>query len=103
MLFLLSHANAEQDLPIYVEDGRTVYKSQLNYIEAYDRESNKLLWETVVFPDLEPESYVWGLEHDVQWTVINRLEIEGTLLRVTDSKEREYYLNKSTGKLVEEK
>src|SRR5256884_3274335 len=57
------------------DDGRRAY------IEAWDVQSNKKLWELTVFTNhIEPR-----LEEDVQWVFINKLNVrDGTLLVISE-------------------
>ena len=57
------------------DDGRRAY------IEAWDAQTNKKLWELTVFTNrIEPR-----LEEDVQWVFINKLNVrDGTLLVISE-------------------
>src|SRR5947207_2267862 len=57
------------------DDGRRAY------IEAWDVQTNKKLWELTVFANhIEPR-----LEEDVQWVFINKLNVrDGTLLVISE-------------------
>ena len=94
-----SLTHAEQALPITIVEDDILYRSQLNYVEAINNKSKKTLWETEVYQDIEPKTYIPGLEQDVQWNVIIKLNIEGMLIRVIDSNNKVYLLYKVSGKI----
>src|SRR6266568_4828650 len=62
------------------DDGRRAY------IEAWDIQTNKKLWELTVFTNhIEP-----GLEEDVQWIFIKALSIRDDTLIVTSERGKTY-------------
>ena len=68
------------------EDGRRAY------IEAWDVQTKKKLWELTVFTNrIEP-----GLEEDVQWVFINKLNVLDDTLLVTSERGRTYRIDLST-------
>lgn len=99
IVFNFTAAHAEQDLPIVIVEGKTTYQSQLNYVKAFDSNTKKIIWKTVLYQNIEPDTYIPGLERDVQWVVIKELKIKGSLIQAIDSKTRVYFVNKVTGKI----
>lgn len=100
-LLWISTAIARVGDPPPVIDGETIYRSHMNYVEAVSVRSNNVVWKTVVYPDVEPTKYDPSLEGDVQLNIITSIELDGTRLRVRNSKGQIFFLNKSTGELIE--
>jgi len=68
------------------DDGRR------GYVEAWDAQTNKRLWELTVFTNtIDPK-----LEEDVQWVFIKALSIEGGMLLVTSEHGRRYQVDLKT-------
>src|SRR2546423_4658947 len=68
------------------DDGRRAY------IEAWDVQSNKKLWELTVFTNhIEPR-----LEEDVQWVFINKLKVRDGTLLVTSERGNTYQIDLKT-------
>jgi hypothetical protein len=68
------------------DDGRRAY------IEAWDVQTKKKLWELTVFTNrIEP-----GLEEDVQWVFINKLNVLDDTLLVTSERDKTYRIDLST-------
>jgi outer membrane protein assembly factor BamB len=85
--------------PTPVVEGNIVYRSHANYVEALKKDSPKVLWKTELYPNVYPEKYNPHLEEDVQWNIIQKLELHGRLIRAVDSKGKVYCLDKNTGKI----
>jgi hypothetical protein len=65
------------------DDGRRAY------IEAWDGQTNKKLWELTVFTNrIEP-----GLEEDVQWVFIKAMSVEDAVLLVTSERGNTYQID----------
>ena len=65
------------------DDGRRAY------IEAWDGQTNKKLWELTVFTNrIEP-----GLEEDVQWVFIKAMSVEDAVLLVTSERGNKYQID----------
>jgi outer membrane protein assembly factor BamB len=82
-----------------IVEGNIVYRSHANYVEALKKDSQKVLWKTELYPNVHPEKYNPLLEKDVQWNIIQKLELHGRLIRGVDSKGKVYCLDKNTGKI----
>src|SRR6267378_1448593 len=68
------------------DDGRR------GYIEAWDVQTNKKLWELTVFTNpVDPK-----LEEDVQWVFINKLSVLGNELIVTSERGKTYQIDLKT-------
>jgi hypothetical protein len=68
------------------DDGRRAY------IEAWDVQANKKLWDLTVFTnDIDPK-----LEEDVQWVFINKLSVRDGTLLVTSDRGNTYQVNLKT-------
>src|SRR5207248_1843499 len=68
------------------DDGRRAY------IEAWDVQTNKKLWELTVFANhIEPR-----LEEDVQWVFINKLNVRDGTLLVTSERGNTYQIDLKT-------
>ena len=68
------------------DDGRRAY------IEAWDVQTNKKLWELTVFANhIEPR-----LEEDVQWVFINKLKVRDGTLLVTSERGNTYQIDLKT-------
>jgi len=68
------------------DDGRRAY------IEAWDAQTNKKLWELTVFTNrIEPR-----LEEDVQWVFINKLNVRDGTLLVTSERGNTYQIDLKT-------
>src|SRR6266550_3476562 len=68
------------------DDGRRAY------IEAWDVQTNKKLWELTVFTNhIEPR-----LEEDVQWVFINKLNVRHGMLLVTSERGNTYLIDLKT-------
>jgi hypothetical protein len=68
------------------DDGRRAY------IEAWDVQANKKLWDLTVFTnDIDPK-----LEEDVQWVFINKLSVRNGTLLVTSDRGNTYQVNLKT-------
>jgi hypothetical protein len=68
------------------DDGRRAY------IEAWDVQTNKKLWDLTVFTNrIDPK-----LEEDVQWVFINELSVRDGTLLVTSERGNTYQVNLST-------
>ena len=76
------------------------YKSHLNYVTATAIETKMELWKTIVFEDVEPENYNKNLEKDVQFNIINKIEFQDSILIITNSKNKKYYLLMKNGNLL---
>lgn len=62
------------------------------YVEAWDVKTKKKTWEITIFTNsLQP-----GLEKDVQWVFIEKLQCEKGNLLVTDESARQFLLNLKT-------
>src|SRR6266536_3018348 len=62
------------------------------YVEAWDVETNKKLWELTVFTNrIEPR-----LEEDVQWVFINRLNVRDGTLLLTSERGNTYQIDLKT-------
>src|SRR3990172_9377104 len=62
------------------------------YVEAWDVKTEKKLWEATIFINsIQP-----GLEKDVQWVFIERLQCEKGNLLITDEHSRQFLLNLKT-------
>lgn len=82
--------------------GHIRYESHQHTVSATDVGKNKVLWKTKI-----PMAFYRGdvdrrLERDIQWNIINSLEIKGKLLFVTNSKRETFKLDSVTGKLVKQ-
>jgi hypothetical protein len=65
------------------DDGRR------GYIQAWDVQTNKKLWELTVFTNrIEP-----GLEEDVQWVFIKAMSVEDAVLLVTSERGNTYQID----------
>ena len=68
------------------DDGRR------GYIEAWDVQANKELWDLTVFTNrIDPQ-----LEEDVQWVFINKLDVHGDTLIVTSEHGNTYQIDLRT-------
>ncbi|TXT59599.1 MAG: hypothetical protein BAJALOKI2v1_190023 [Promethearchaeota archaeon] len=65
---------------------------RMGYIEARERNSDKLLWDLKVY-DID---YVPGLEKDVQEKYIISLKIEGGYLEVINEADQKFLVNLET-------
>src|SRR6266404_9043530 len=73
------------------DDGRRAY------IEAWDIQTNKKLWELTIFANrIDPK-----LEEDVQWVFINKLSIRGDVLIVTSERGATYQIDLKTKAITE--
>jgi len=73
------------------DDGRRAY------IEAWDIQTNKKLWELTIFANrIDPK-----LEEDVQWVFINKLGIRGNVLIVTSERGATYQIDLKTKAITE--
>jgi predicted lipoprotein with Yx(FWY)xxD motif len=73
------------------DDGRR------GYIEAWDVQTNKKLWDLTVFTNrIDPK-----LEEDVQWVFIKALMVENGVLLVTSESERKYQVDLTTKAIKE--
>jgi hypothetical protein len=73
------------------DDGRRAY------IEAWDMQSNKKLWELTVFTNhIDPK-----LEEDVQWVFIRALSVQGGMLMVTSERGTTYRIDLKTKAITE--
>jgi len=62
------------------------------YIEAWDVQANKKLWDLKVFTNrIDPK-----LEEDVQWVFINNLSVRGDMLLVTSERGNTYQIDLKT-------
>ena len=62
------------------------------YVEAWDVQTNKKLWELAVFTNrIDP-----GLEEDVQWVFIKALSVRGGMLIVTSERGETYQIDLNT-------
>jgi hypothetical protein len=62
------------------------------YVDAYDITAKKKKWDvTILTNSLQP-----GLEQDVQWVYIKKLECEKDNLRISDERDRQFLLNLKT-------
>lgn len=62
------------------------------YVEAWDVKAKKKIWEATIFTNsLQP-----GLEKDVQWVFIEKLQCEKDNLLITDERSRQFLLNHRT-------
>lgn len=84
--------------PPPIEDGNVIYRSHANIVEAVKQDSQEVLWSTELYKDVQPEHYKPGVEVDIQWNIIRRLEKVGNEIRAVDGKGREYFLNQKTGR-----
>ena len=101
VIFCVSTTLAKVGDPPPVTDGKTIYRSHANYVEALLVNSDTVIWKTVVYPDIEPLEYDPSLEGDVQLNIITSIEITGLKLKVRNSKDQIFFLNKVTGELIE--
>jgi outer membrane protein assembly factor BamB len=76
------------------------YSSHANVVTAKDQKTGKELWQTKVYPTVEPEKYAEGLEKDVQWNIIVEVKEAKGVLTVKDSKGASYQLDAKSGKAV---
>jgi hypothetical protein len=68
------------------DDGRRAY------IEAYDVQTNKKLWNLTVFTNrINPR-----LEEDVQWVFIKDMKIQDGVLKVTSERDKTYLVDLKT-------
>jgi hypothetical protein len=68
------------------DDGRRAY------IEAWEVQTNKKLWDLTVFTNpIDPE-----MEEDVQWVFINRLSVRDSILFVTSERGNTYQVDPHT-------
>jgi hypothetical protein len=68
------------------DDGRHAY------IEAWDVQTNKKLWELTVFTNgVDPK-----LEEDVQWVFVKSLSLRGGMLMITSERGRTYQIDLKT-------
>ncbi len=65
------------------------------YIEAWDLNTGKKLWEQTIFTT----TIIPFLEEDVQWVLIKRFKVDNGNILITDEKERQYLLNPTTRKV----
>ena len=73
------------------DDGRRAY------IEAWDVQTNKKLWDLTIFTNrIEP-----GLEEDVQWVFIKALNIRDGALFVTSERDKIYRVDLKTKTVTE--
>ena len=73
------------------DDGRR------GYIEAWDVQTNKKLWDLTIFTNrIEP-----GLEEDVQWVFIKALNIRDGALLVTSERDKIYRVDLKTKTVTE--
>jgi len=100
MLALPCLAPAKRAAPVKVEP--VIYEGiryvapndngRRGYIEAWDVQTNKKLWELTIFTNgLKP-----GLEEDVQWVFINKLTIRDEMLMVTSERGATYQVDLRT-------
>jgi hypothetical protein len=71
-----------------IVDGDIIYRSHANYVEAARMGGKDVLWKTELYPSVVPERPDPGVEQDVQWNIIQTLNIQGDLLRATDRQGR---------------
>jgi hypothetical protein len=50
---------------------------------------------------VRPKKYNPQLEQDVQWNIIQKLELHGRVIRAVDNKGKVYCLDKNTGRIQE--
>jgi len=84
--------------PIVLEGVK--YQSHANYVEAIDIHSEKILWHTVLYPDVEPKHPDPHLEQDVQWNIVSFIKIVGDAIEARDRNGRLYRLDRATGKVT---
>jgi hypothetical protein len=98
-------ASAKRSAPVKVEpiihDGVRYIapndEGRRGYIEAWDLQHNKKLWELTVFTNhIDPK-----LEEDVQWVFINKLSIRGDVLIVTSERGATYQIDLKTKVITE--
>jgi hypothetical protein len=90
-----------------IQDGEIFYRSHSNYVEAYkksvnpDSEEDTILWHTELFTEQYKSEYNPNIEQDVQWNIacVEKLTPKGNIL-TTDGKNRKFYINKHTGRVV---
>jgi hypothetical protein len=74
---------------------KQIGNAQIGYVEAWDLESGKKLWEKNIYHvPIKPI-----MEADVQWIFITELSIEDGNLVVTNEHDEKYILNLETGKV----
>jgi len=73
------------------DDGRRAY------IEAWDVQTNKRLWDLTIFTNrIEP-----GLEEDVQWVFIKALNVRDGALIVTSERDKIYRVDLKTKAVIQ--
>ena len=100
VLSIAAIANSKIVDPEPLVDSGIRYQSHENYIEAIDTQSNNTKWHS----ELYSSSYPWVinpfLEEDVQWNIIGEFKFKGDTIVVRDCKGNQYFVQKSTGKLL---
>ena len=84
-----------------IADGQVLYRSHANYVEAYDNESQQILWHTELFSDKYRGTYDPKIEEDVQWNIAYLKTLQGEVVTATDGNGKRYNLDKNSGRVVD--
>jgi hypothetical protein len=80
--------------------GNILFRSHLDYVEAVESSTSKILWKTVLFQSGYIGKYDPSLEEDVQQNIINELKLNGDVLIVRNNKGEEFRIDSKTGKVL---
>ena len=95
-----SCTNVKIALPEIIIENGIVYSVGPNYINAYTIDSNKLLWNTILYKTYKPFIYNPFVEHDMQLNIIVEFKIIDDYIEIRTIKNNMYYVNKYTGQII---